>query len=91
MLLVVDKGNDVIDAFWFYFYSYNLGNAVFGVRFGNHVGDWEHTAIRFHKGVPKLVFFSEHNFGEAYSWEAVEKYGDRVSNDFLKLISNRDY
>lgn len=78
VMLVVDKGNDVVDAFWFYFYSYNLGNQVFGVRFGNHVGDWEHTAIRFHKGQPKLVFFSEHDFGEAYSWEAVEKYGDRV-------------
>lgn len=78
VMLVVDKGNDVVDVFWFYFYSYNLGNQVFGVRFGNHVGDWEHTAIRFHKGQPKLVFFSEHDFGEAYSWEAVEKYGDRV-------------
>ena len=78
VMLIVDKGNDVVDAFWFYFYSYNLGNQVFSVRFGNHVGDWEHTAIRFHKGEPKLVFFSEHDFGEAYSWEAVEKYGDRV-------------
>lgn len=78
VMLIVDKGNDVVDAFWFYFYSYNLGNQVFGVRFGNHIGDWEHTAIRFHKGKPKLVFFSEHNFGEAYSWEAVEKYGSRV-------------
>jgi hypothetical protein len=89
VLLVVDKGNDVVDAFWFYFYSYNLGNAVFGVRFGNHVGDWEHTAIRFHKGSPKLVFFSEHNFGEAYSWEAVEKYGNRVNDDFPSLFQRR--
>ena len=89
VLLVVDKGNDVVDAFWFYFYSYNLGNAVFSVRFGNHVGDWEHTAIRFHKGVPKLVFFSEHDFGEAYSWEAVEKYGDRVSDNFPDLFQPR--
>lgn len=91
VLLVVDKGNDVVDAFWFYFYSYNLGNAVFGVRFGNHVGDWEHTAIRFHKGSPKLVFFSEHNFGEAYSWEAVEKYGDRVSDEFPSLFQTQNY
>jgi len=77
VLIVVDKGHGIVDAFWFFFYSFNLGNSVFNVRFGNHVGDWEHTAIRFHKGHPKAVFFSEHNFGSAYSYEAVEKIGKR--------------
>jgi len=79
VLIVVEKGDGIIDAFWFYFYSYNLGNVVLNVRFGNHVGDWEHTAIRFYNGTPKEVFLSEHNFGEAYSYEAVEKIGKRVS------------
>jgi hypothetical protein len=79
VLVVVDKGKGVVDAFWFYFYSYNLGNKVFNVRFGNHVGDWEHSVIRFYNGEPKAMFFSEHNFGAAYSWEAVEKIGKRVS------------
>ena len=78
VLIVVPKGNGVVDAFWFFFYSYNLGNAVFNVRFGNHVGDWEHTVVRFKDGEPKAVFFSEHSFGEAYTWEAVEKSGKRV-------------
>jgi len=77
--VIVDKGKGVVDAFWFYFYSYNLGNKVFNVRFGNHIGDWEHTVIRFYKGEPKAIFFSEHNLGAAYSWEAVEKIGERVS------------
>lgn len=77
VLVVVDKGHGVVDAFWFFFYSFNLGNVVFNVRFGNHVGDWEHTMIRFHHGQPKAVFFSEHNFGSAYSYEAVEKIGRR--------------
>lgn len=77
VLIVVDKGHGIVDAFWFFFYSFNLGNVVFNVRFGNHVGDWEHTAIRFHHGVPKAVFFSEHNFGSAYSYKAVEKIGER--------------
>lgn len=76
-LIVVEKDNGVVDAFWFFFYSYNLGNTVFNVRFGNHVGDWEHTVIRFHNGVPKAVFLSEHSFGEAYTWEAIEKIGKR--------------
>lgn len=78
VLVVVPKGDGVVDAFWFFFYSYNLGNTVFNVRFGNHVGDWEHTTVRFHNGVPKAVFFSEHAFGEAYTWDAVEKIGKRV-------------
>jgi hypothetical protein len=78
-LVVVDKGDGVVDAFWFFFYSYNLGNAVFNIRFGNHVGDWEHTVVRFQHGEPKAVFFSEHSFGEAYTWDAVEKSGQRVS------------
>ncbi|RMZ90108.1 hypothetical protein DV736_g2660, partial [Chaetothyriales sp. CBS 134916] len=77
VLVTVNKGHGIVDAFWFFFYSFNLGNVVFNVRFGNHVGDWEHTMIRFHHGKPKAVFFSEHNFGSAYSYEAVEKLGKR--------------
>ncbi|OAX78488.1 hypothetical protein ACJ72_07205 [Emergomyces africanus] len=77
ILIVVDKGNGVVDAFWFYFYSFNLGNLVLNVRFGNHVGDWEHSLVRFHNGTPKAIFFSEHSSGEAYSYDAVEKIGKR--------------
>ena len=80
VLIVINKGNGIVDAFWFYFYSYNLGNVVFNVRFGNHVGDWEHSLVRFQDGKPKVVFFSEHNFGSAYSYNAVEKIGNRVSS-----------
>ncbi|KAE8350245.1 hypothetical protein BDV28DRAFT_139495 [Aspergillus coremiiformis] len=77
VLIVMDKGNGIIDAFWFYFYSFNLGNVVLNVRFGNHVGDWEHCLVRFHHGKPKSLFFSAHSAGEAYSYEAVEKIGKR--------------
>jgi hypothetical protein len=78
VLVVVEKDNGVVDAFFFFFYSYNLGNKVFNVRFGNHVGDWEHTVVRFQHGKPKAVFFSEHSFGEAYTYGALEKIGKRV-------------
>ena len=47
VLVVIEKENDVRDAFWFYFNSFNLGNKVFGIRFGNHVGDWEHSSMCF--------------------------------------------
>ncbi|KAG9232807.1 hypothetical protein BJ875DRAFT_67000 [Amylocarpus encephaloides] len=73
ILVLVDKGHGIVDAFWFYFYSYNLGTTVLNIRFGNHVGDWEHSLIRFHNGVPKAVFFSAHSGGLAYSYDAVEK------------------
>ncbi|KAG6058454.1 hypothetical protein E4U32_004607 [Claviceps aff. humidiphila group G2b] len=77
VLVLVDKGSGVLDAFWFFFYSYNLGQTVLGIRFGNHVGDWEHCMIRFEHGVPRGIFFSEHEGGQAYAWEAVEKRGIR--------------
>ena len=73
ILIMIDKGHGILDAFWFYFYSYNLGTTVFNIRFGNHIGDWEHSLIRFHNGVPKAVFFSAHSGGTAYSYNAVEK------------------
>ncbi|KAI9808773.1 MAG: hypothetical protein M1825_003926 [Sarcosagium campestre] len=76
-LIVVEKEDGIVDAFWFFFYSYNLGNLVFNIRFGNHIGDWEHTLVRFRHGVPQSVFYSEHYFGEAYSYDAVEKIGKR--------------
>ncbi|KAK5256554.1 Vacuolar protein sorting-associated protein 62, partial [Exophiala xenobiotica] len=66
VLVTINKGHGIVDAFWFFFYSFNLGNVVLNVRFGNHVGDWEHTVVRFQHGKPKAVFFSEHNFGSAY-------------------------
>ncbi|RDA85831.1 hypothetical protein CP532_5755 [Ophiocordyceps camponoti-leonardi (nom. inval.)] len=73
VLIVVDKGSGIVDAFWFFFYSYNLGQTVLGLRFGNHVGDWEHCMVRFQHGVPRGLYLSEHEGGQAYAWSAVEK------------------
>lgn len=91
ILIVVAKEDGVVDAFWFFFYSYNLGNSVLGVRFGNHVGDWEHTCVRFEHGEPRAVYFSEHSGGEAYSYAAVEKIGKRVSTAPSPCSTSRSY
>ena len=80
VLIVVEKEDGVVDAFWFFFYSFNKGNTVFDLRFGNHIGDWEHTTVRFVDGEPSVVYLSEHDFGDAYTYEAVEKKGKRVSS-----------
>lgn len=73
VLILVDKGAGIVDAFWFFFYSYNLGQTVFKIRFGNHVGDWEHCMVRFQNGIPRAMFLSEHAGGKAYLWKALEK------------------
>lgn len=78
LILWNEKPGGIVDAFYFYFYSFNLGNTVAGWRFGNHVGDWEHTAIRFINGVPQSMFFSEHSGGAAFEFSVVEKIGERV-------------
>jgi len=54
-----------------------MASSVLGLRFGNHVGDWEHTMVRFINGVPDTVYYSAHSGGAAYKYSAVEKIGDR--------------
>lgn len=74
VLLVVDKGNGWVDAFWFYFYPFNLGPFIMGYGpWGNHVGDWEHSLVRFYKGEPRYVWMSAHGGGLAYKYSALEK------------------
>ncbi|KAG6113668.1 hypothetical protein E4U31_000101 [Claviceps sp. LM219 group G6] len=56
VVILVDKGQDEVDAFYFYFYSYDRGanltqvveplnhlveDTQHGVPFGDHVGDWQ--------------------------------------------------
>ncbi|KAA8915134.1 hypothetical protein TRICI_002743 [Trichomonascus ciferrii] len=72
--IVVDKGDGVVDAFWFYFYSFNLGPFVMGGGpYGNHIGDWEHSLVRFIHGEPHVVWMSAHGGGAAYDYAAMEK------------------
>lgn len=73
-LIVTDKGNGWVDAYWFFFYSFNLGPFVMGFGpFGNHIGDWEHCLIRFYNGEPVIVWMSAHGGGGAYFYDNMEK------------------
>ena len=75
--IVYDHGDGTVDAFYMYFYAFNYGDVVLNQLLGNHVGDWEHTMIRFLNGQPTTMWFSIHDFGECYTYAAVSKYGGR--------------
>lgn len=81
-LILVDKSEltgipNTLDAFWFFFYSFNLGPKVLGVHFGNHLADWEHCMIRFIDQKPTAIHLSSHADGFAYQFESLEKEGAR--------------
>jgi hypothetical protein len=76
-IIVNDHGSGAVDAFYMYFYAYNLGNTVFFRELGDHIGDWEHNMIRFQDGKPQQLWFSQHGNGEAFTYNAVEKSGIR--------------
>lgn len=76
-----EKGADVVDLVYFFFYPYNRGKEVVDTIWGNHVGDWEHITVRLMRGpgevlTPLQVYLSAHSFGGAYDWAEVERTGD---------------
>ncbi|KAK9476452.1 hypothetical protein V1514DRAFT_369628 [Lipomyces japonicus] len=74
VLIVFDKGDGWVDSFWFYFYSFNLGPFVMGGGpYGNHIGDWEHSILRFHNGQPHSLWMSAHGGGSGFTYKALEK------------------
>ncbi|KAI9821507.1 MAG: hypothetical protein M1832_003355 [Thelocarpon impressellum] len=77
VIVITDKGDGVVDAFYFYFYANNWGGIVLGLEVNNHVGDWEHNMIRFRNGVPQTIWYSQHGNGQAFTYNAVSKKGKR--------------
>ncbi|KAF2839055.1 hypothetical protein M501DRAFT_1003604 [Patellaria atrata CBS 101060] len=79
VVIINDKGNGDLDAFYMYFYSWNWGGIVelINQNLGNHVGDWEHNMVRFKNGVPQWIWYSQHANGQCFAYNAVQKSGIR--------------
>ncbi|KAL6857284.1 hypothetical protein J3F83DRAFT_364731 [Trichoderma novae-zelandiae] len=84
VVILVERNARNVDAFFFYFYSYDRGANItqvleplnrliedteHGMHFGDHVGDWEHNMIRFRDGEPIGIWYSQHVSGAAYDWD----------------------
>ena len=76
-VIVNDHGEGLVDAFYMYFYAYNRGNTVLFQELGDHIGDWEHNMVRFQDGKPTEMWYSQHGNGEAFTFDTVEKMGNR--------------
>lgn len=76
-----DKGSQIVDLVYFFYYPYNRGKEVVDTIWGNHVGDWEHITVRTMRGAddvltPVQVYLSAHSFGGVYEWAEVERHQD---------------
>jgi hypothetical protein len=80
-VVVNDHGDGVVDVFYFYFYAFDFGGVYFGLNIGNHVGDWEHTMVRFENKKPQAIWYSQHSNGQAFTYNAVKKYNDQRVSD----------
>ncbi len=76
-IIVNDHGGGQADVFYFYFFAYNEAPRVLGHEIGSHVGDWEYNMIRFQDGIPRAVWYSQHAYGQAFTYDAVEKKNGR--------------
>ncbi|KIY53467.1 hypothetical protein FISHEDRAFT_33355 [Fistulina hepatica ATCC 64428] len=77
-IILADKGNGVLDAFYFLFYSFNRGSTFVDIVFGDHVGDWEHVMVRFINETPAYIYLSEHTGGSAYTYDTLPTNNSRA-------------
>ncbi len=76
-----DKGSNIVDLVYFFYYPYNRGKEVVDTIWGNHVGDWEHITVRLTRLpdqtlTPVQAYLSAHSFGGVYEWADVERFED---------------
>lgn len=66
----------VIDLIYYIYYPFNRGKNCGGVRYENHVGDWEHLTVRLDKDDldnPLQIALAAHSFSNVYDWADIDK------------------
>ncbi|OBZ79234.1 putative vacuolar protein sorting-associated protein TDA6 [Grifola frondosa] len=76
-IICVEKEGGILDAFFFYFYSFNSGGKVLDIEFGDHIGDWEHSMVRFVNSEPSVVYLSAHSGGSAFTFDTMQTTNGR--------------
>jgi hypothetical protein len=74
-----DAEEDVIDLVYYVYYPFNKGKLCGGVRYENHVGDWEYLVVRLDRRDPDnplAVALSAHDFVGVYGWNEIDKVED---------------
>lgn len=63
--MMLNPDDFTIQVFYIYFFPYDWVKHMFG----NHIGDVEHSAITFDKGLPSSLYVAQHNFApEGVDW-----------------------
>ncbi|XP_059352054.1 uncharacterized protein LOC130688756 [Daphnia carinata] len=98
-----DDAFNTLDVSYFAFYPYNRGkDACVGVpingscagaekNLGNHVGDWEHNALRFRNGQPYLIHLNVHSFGAYYEWNETTQNFQFLVGEEVRSAVNPNY
>ena len=75
-----EKEYNYIDLQYFVFTPFNYGKELFGMPFGNHIGDWENIIVRLYRYEqdgdiyykPILMNFKAHSFNYFLPWDEIE-------------------
>ncbi|EIN04767.1 hypothetical protein PUNSTDRAFT_92710 [Punctularia strigosozonata HHB-11173 SS5] len=90
-IVAVEKPGGILDAFYFYFYAFDHA-AFLDIPFGNHVGDWEHSMVRFINGTPTDIYLSAHSGGAAYTYPALVAHNSSGrAQTFIAVGSHANY
>lgn len=99
VIVVVDKGNGTVDAFYMYFWAFNWGGVVLKKQLGDHVGDWYYLFlfssllfVPLSVGSPNFLstIYREHNMirfingAPKFVWFSQHSNGEAFKFEILK-------
>lgn len=78
-LIIVQREEEVLDAYWFYFYSFQQGLKVLGRgEIGHNLGDWQYTRVRFVNEIPVNLLMSQNENESIKRYSKFHKENNRA-------------